>query len=132
MSVIWARISGVLRSSCIYSAVKLTTKNTKDTENFGLFFRSLGDTCDLGAPAASPQCSAACRAQIPVGRRRRSVRAAHVSRVLAMTSRHRGLLRRDCFGETPKPARETRALPRNRSERSMRNDVFSRYAAYYC
>jgi hypothetical protein len=31
--------------------------------------------------------------------------------VLAMTSRHRGL-RKDCFGETPKPARETRALPR--------------------
>src|SRR6266513_2135793 len=40
MSVIGARISGVLRSSCICWAVKLTTKHTKDTENFALFFRS--------------------------------------------------------------------------------------------
>src|SRR5437870_12777587 len=42
MSVICARISGVLRSSCILSEVKLTTKNTNDTENFALFFRSAG------------------------------------------------------------------------------------------
>src|SRR5436190_23762050 len=42
MSVICARISGVLRSSCILWAVKLTTKHTKDTENFALFFRSAG------------------------------------------------------------------------------------------
>ena len=42
MSVICARISGVLRSSCICWAVKLTTKNTKDTENFALFFRFAG------------------------------------------------------------------------------------------
>src|SRR6476619_5960686 len=28
-----------------------------------------------------------------------------------MTFRHCGLLRKDCFGETPKPTRETRALP---------------------
>jgi len=42
MSVIWARISGVLRSSSIYSAVKLTAKDTKDTENFAWFFRSAG------------------------------------------------------------------------------------------
>src|SRR5437762_9121806 len=42
MSVICARISGVLRSSCICWAVKLTTKDTKDTENFALFFRSAG------------------------------------------------------------------------------------------
>src|SRR5207248_10407061 len=33
------------------------------------------------------------------------------SRVLAMTSRHRGLFYKDCFGETPKSARGTRALP---------------------
>jgi hypothetical protein len=32
--------------------------------------------------------------------------------VLAMTSRHRALLYKDRFGETPKPTRETRALPR--------------------
>src|SRR5207302_1273656 len=63
------------------------------------------------------------REQIPVGKRRRSVRVAHASRVLALTSRHRGLLRKGCFGETPKPARETRALPGNRSERSMRSGV---------
>src|SRR6266550_1116663 len=42
MFVICARISGVLRSSCICWAVKLTTKNTKDTENFALFFRFAG------------------------------------------------------------------------------------------
>ncbi|PYL03676.1 MAG: hypothetical protein DME32_03560 [Verrucomicrobia bacterium] len=36
---------------------------------------------------------------------------ARASRVLAMTSRHRGLLWKDCFGVTPKPTRETRALP---------------------
>src|SRR5437773_5705532 len=42
MSVICARISGVLRSSCICWAVKLTTKNRKDTENFALYFRSAG------------------------------------------------------------------------------------------
>src|SRR5260370_10433980 len=50
-------------------------------------------------------------------------RVAHASRVLAMTSRHRGLFLRVRklwllvifdkvrFGETPKPTRETRALP---------------------
>jgi hypothetical protein len=48
---------------------------------------------------------------------------AHASRVLATASRRRGLwlragapegevLRKDCFGVTPKPTRETRALPR--------------------
>src|SRR5207237_4587457 len=42
MSVICARISGVLRSSCILWAVKLTTKHTKDTENFALLFRCAG------------------------------------------------------------------------------------------
>jgi hypothetical protein len=45
-------------------------------------------------------------------------RVAHASRVLAMTSRRRGLPEKDCFDETPKVraglalARETRALPR--------------------
>src|SRR5205823_8999230 len=43
------------------------------------------------------------------------IRVAHASRVLAMTSRHRGLLGKDCFGVTPKPTRETRALPRTQS-----------------
>src|SRR6266480_558329 len=49
---------------------------------------------------------------------------AHASRVLAIASRNRGLsltvkigsaiciVRKDCFGETPKPTRERRALPR--------------------
>src|SRR5204863_7008300 len=40
------------------------------------------------------------------------LRVAHASRVLAMTSRHRGLSGKACFGVTPKPTRETRALPR--------------------
>ena len=40
------------------------------------------------------------------------LRVAHASRVLAMTSRHRGLPGKACFGVTPKPTRETRALPR--------------------
>src|SRR5205814_9179030 len=57
------------------------------------------------------------RVQRPPGIRRNyydlaaANRVAHASRVLAMTSRHRGLSREDCFGETPKPTRETRALP---------------------
>jgi hypothetical protein len=43
--------------------------------------------------------------------------SARVSRVTPvrlgpMTSRRRGLFYKDCFGETPKPTRETRALPR--------------------
>src|SRR5207248_1635678 len=38
-------------------------------------------------------------------------RVAHASHVLAKTSRLRGLFYRDCFGETRKPARGTRALP---------------------
>src|SRR5713226_8271090 len=42
---------------------------------------------------------------------------AHASRVSAMASRHRELffyqtyMEKACFGETPKPTRETRALP---------------------
>src|SRR5438105_14279176 len=36
---------------------------------------------------------------------------AKASRVLAKASRLRGLFCKDCFGETPKPARGTRALP---------------------
>jgi len=44
--------------------VKLTTKHTKDTQNF--VTGSLCETLAIrGARAASPQCSAACRAQIP-------------------------------------------------------------------
>src|SRR5205085_7600145 len=37
-------------------------------------------------------------------------RGARASRVLAITSHDRGLFE-DCFGETPKPIRETRVLP---------------------
>jgi len=112
--------------------VKLTTKTTKDTENFALFFRSGGRlrSGERGLLARSARQLA--EQKFPRGRRRSSVRVAHVCRVLAMTSRHRGLLRKNCFGETPKVraglafARETRALPGNRSERSMRSGVFSR------
>jgi hypothetical protein len=35
-----------------------------------------------------------------------------------MASRHRELFWKDCFGETPKPTRETRALPRLEDSRS--------------
>ena len=38
--------------------------------------------------------------------------SARVSRVWRLRPRHRGLFCKDCFGETPKPTRETRALPR--------------------
>ena len=37
--------------------------------------------------------------------------AVHAKFRVAHTSRFRGLFRRDRFGETPKPTRETRALP---------------------
>jgi hypothetical protein len=37
---------------------------------------------------------------------------AHAFRVLAIASRDRGLFFEDCFRETPKPTRETRALPK--------------------
>ena len=40
------------------------------------------------------------------------IRVAHASRVLAIaSSRSRTFAGKDCFGETPKPTRETRALP---------------------
>src|SRR5437762_13772355 len=45
------------------------------------------------------------------GRLHPLIRVAHASRVLAKASRFRGLFQEDCFGETPKPTRETRALP---------------------
>jgi hypothetical protein len=37
--------------------------------------------------------------------------------VLATTSRRRELFLKDRFAETPKPARETRALPRKKNRR---------------
>src|SRR5437667_211838 len=54
------------------------------------------------------------------GRSCAKFRGAHASRVLVPASRRHGLLarrsfyanRKACFGETPKPTRETRALPR--------------------
>src|SRR5438105_734248 len=130
MSVICARISGVLRSSCILWAVKLTTKNTKNTENFALFFRSAG-RLRSGERGLLARGARQLAEQKSTGERRYCVWVAHASRVLAMTSRHRGLLRRNYFGETPKVraglafARKTCALPGNRSELSMRSGVFS-------
>ena len=38
--------------------------------------------------------------------------SARVLACLAIASRHRGLFCKDYFGKTPKPTRETRALPR--------------------
>src|SRR5439155_2540536 len=61
---------------------------------------------DWGAQAASLHSSAACR--------RNRFWVAHASRVLAIaSSRSRTFAGKDCFAETPKPTRETRALPRN-------------------
>src|SRR5437764_13246882 len=55
-------------------------------------------------------------------------RVAHASRVLAKASRFRGLSPEGCFGETPKPTRETRALSGCREKtwltlRSLRRDT---------
>src|SRR6059058_4620357 len=99
MSVICARISGVLRSSCILWAVKLTTKHTKDTENFALFFRSAGRLRSGERGLLARSARQLTEHKIPSASRRCGARVAHASRVLAMTSRHRGLLRKDCFGE---------------------------------
>src|SRR6266496_4257828 len=106
MSVICARISGVLRSSCIYWAVKLNHEEHEGHGEFRIVLSLCRTLAIWGARAASPPCSAACRAQIPVGRRRCSVRVAHASRVLAMTSRHRGLL-----GEKIVSARRRKSEP---------------------
>ena len=68
MSVICARISGVLRSSCILLGGEI---NHEEHEGHGefRFVLSLCETLAFwGARAASPQCSAACRAQNPVGK----------------------------------------------------------------
>src|SRR5438874_12318519 len=68
MSVIYARISGVLRSSCILLGSEI---NHEEHEGHGEF-RFVLSVCETrafwGARAASPQCSAACRAQNPVGK----------------------------------------------------------------
>src|SRR4029077_7439311 len=131
MSVICARISGVLRSSCILLGGEINHEGHEGQGEFRFVLSLCGTLAIWGARAASPQCSAACRAQNPSASHRRSARVAHASRVLAMTSRHRGLLRKDCFGETPKVraglalGQETRALPGNRSERRVRSSVFS-------
>jgi hypothetical protein len=49
--------------------------------------------------------------------------------VLAMTSRHRGLLGKDCFDETPKPKRETRALPRHCSNQRAHRTLLAGWVA---
>ena len=45
-------------------------------------------------------------------------------RVLAIASRDRGLFYKDCFGETPKPTRETHALPgTGKDAQSLSNEL---------
>jgi hypothetical protein len=53
-----------------------------------------------------------CRLQIAT--RVEAIWVAHASRVQAKPSRVRELFREDCFGETPKPTRETRAFPKQK------------------
>src|SRR4026207_550437 len=67
MSVICARISGVLRSSCILLGGEINHEAHEGHGEFR-FVLSLRDLAIWGARAASPQCSAACRAQNPVGK----------------------------------------------------------------
>src|SRR5436190_12623036 len=102
MSVICARISGVLRSSCILSEVKLTTKNRKNTENFALFFRFAGRlrSGERGLLARSARQLAEHKFH-----RRASLLclgSARVSRVGDDVSSSRTFARKDSFGETPR------------------------------
>src|SRR4026209_2464202 len=66
MSVICARISGVLRSSCILLGVEINHEEHEGRWEFRFVLSLCGTLAIWGARAASPQCSAACRAQNPV------------------------------------------------------------------
>src|SRR6478672_3927446 len=65
MSVICARISGVLRSSCILLGGEINHEADEGHGEFRFVLSLCGTLAIWGARAASPQCSAACRAQIP-------------------------------------------------------------------
>src|ERR1700720_1240404 len=68
MSVICARISGVLRSSCILLGGEINHEEHEGHGEFRFVLSPCGTLAIWGARAASPQCSAACRAQNPVGK----------------------------------------------------------------
>src|SRR6476619_4537559 len=65
MSVICARISGVLRSSCILLGGEINHEEHEGHGEFRFVLSLCGTLALWGARAASPQCSAAGRAQIP-------------------------------------------------------------------
>src|SRR5205823_14706987 len=67
MSVICARISGVLRSSCILLGGEINHEDHEGHGEFRIVLSLWGTLAIWGARAASPQCSAACRAEIPPG-----------------------------------------------------------------
>src|SRR2546429_7548722 len=68
MSVICALISGVLRSSCILLGGEINHEEHEGHGEFRFVLSLCGTLAIWGARAASPQCSAACRAQNPVGK----------------------------------------------------------------
>src|SRR6476469_730581 len=68
MSVICARISGVLRSSCILLGGEINHEGYEGHGEFRFVLSLCGTLAIWGARAASLQCSAACRAQLPVGK----------------------------------------------------------------
>src|SRR5205823_9460503 len=62
----------------------------------------IGPKCGSDAAAQASRSGDFQVAEGRSGDRPSFARVAHASRVLAMTSRHRGLFCKDCFGETPK------------------------------
>src|SRR5438874_10392436 len=68
MSVICARIPGVLRSSCILLGGEINHEEHEGHGEFRVVVSRGSARAFWGAQAASPQCSAACRAQNPVGK----------------------------------------------------------------
>src|SRR5438309_9490674 len=68
MSVVCARISGVLRSSCILLGGEINHEEHEGHGEFRFVLPLYETRAFWGARAASPQCSAACRAQNPVGK----------------------------------------------------------------
>src|SRR5947209_2575348 len=94
-----------LRTKIANSRFTISSRLTKRSTNF-ICVASLTPKCTSYKARrwilSAPRCHVAA-----------VFRVAHASRVLAKASRLRGLFCKDCFGETPKPARETRARPEN-------------------
>ena len=125
----------VVREFCVLLASKAGEINHEvheGHEEFVLSARSAGRGCSGERGLLSPQSSAACRAQNPVGSRRCNAWVAHASHASAMTSRHRGLLRKDRFGDTLETStRDACATRKDRRERRTRSSAFFHdHAAY--